>query len=469
MPSRLLRGRGLRDTAIFGALIVLPVVAVIVVLVVGTEGGTVRKVAENTHPFGRLFLAITVIVVACKLVGMLVALARQPSVVGEITAGVVLGPSLLGGIFPAAEEWLFPDTTRGQLQVLAQVGAVLFVFLAGLELDVSRIKGRGRFAMFVSHSSIALPFLFGVLLALVVHDRFAPDGVGMLPFALFLGVALSITALPVLARILLELGMFHGTVGTLAMTCALIDDVTAWILLALVVAVASASSLLGILLTVLLTAAFAGALWLLRPALARLANASGPGASGSAFPLLLVAVFLAASLTEGIGVHAVFGAFLLGMALRADSAIVERLRTMIGGLTSALLLPLFFAYAGLGTDVRLLFADGGLWVWALVILAVCVLGKFGGSALTARLMGAPASTAGQIGALLNCRGLTGLVVLEIGRQLGVLSPALFTIMVLVTLVTTAMTVPLVRLFQRGENVDIAVDRTGDRLRRVTGT
>jgi Kef-type K+ transport system membrane component KefB len=456
------RGKGFRNVAIYGGLIVLPVAVAIVVLVVGTDGGTARAGVENTHPFARLFLAITVIVVACKLVGMLVALVGQPAVVGEIAAGIVLGPSLLGGIFPAAEEWLFPASTQSQLQVLAQVGAVLFVFLAGFELDVNRIKGRGRFAVMVSHSSIALPFLFGVLLALVAHDRFAPEGIGILPFALFLGVALSITALPVLARILLELDMFHGTIGTLVMSCALIDDVTAWILLALVVAVVSASSLFGIFLTILLTAAFAGALWLLRPALARLARASGPVASGSAFHLLLVAVFLAASATEWIGVHAVFGAFLLGMALHADSAIAERLRTMIGGLTSALLLPLFFAYAGLGTDVRLLYADGNLWVWALAILAVCVLGKFGGSALSARLMGAPASTAGQVGALMNCRGLTGLVVLEVGRELGVLSPALFTIMVLVTLVTTAMTVPLVRLFQRGEHADVAVgelDRT----------
>jgi K+:H+ antiporter len=453
---REVRGRRLRDIAIYGGLIVLPVAAAIVVLVVGADDGAAHSVFENTHPFARLFLAITVIVVACKLVGMLVALVGQPSVVGEIAAGIVLGPSLLGGIFPAAEEWLMPETTRGQLQVLAQVGAVLFVFLAGLELDVSRIKGRSRFAVLVSHSSIALPFLFGVLLALVVHDRFAPAGVGLLPFALFLGVALSITALPVLARILLELDMFHGTIGTLVMSCALIDDVTAWILLALVVAVVTASSMFGIFLTILLTAAFAGALWLLRPALARLAKAGGPTGSGSAFHLLLVAVFLAASVTEWIGVHAVFGAFLLGMALRADNAAVERLRTMIGGLTSALLLPLFFAYAGLGTDVRLLFGNGGLWVWALAILAVCVLGKFGGSALTARLMGAPASTAGQVGALMNCRGLTGLVVLEVGRELGVLSPTLFTIMVLVTLVTTAMTVPLVRLFQRGEHADVEV-------------
>jgi Kef-type K+ transport system membrane component KefB len=456
------RGRSFRHIATYGGLTVLPVAAAIVVLVVGADGGAARSVAENTHPFARLFLAITVIVVACKLVGMLVALVGQPTVVGEIAAGIVLGPSLLGGIFPAAEEWLLPDSTQSQLQVLAQVGAVLFVFLAGFELDVNRIKGRGRFAVMVSHSSIALPFLFGVLLALVVHGRFAPEGIGMLPFALFLGVALSITALPVLARILLELDMFHSTIGTLVMSCALIDDVTAWILLALVVAVVSASSLFGIFLTIVLTAAFAGALWLLRPALARLAQASGPVAGGSAFHLLLVAVFLAASATEWIGVHAVFGAFLLGMALRADSAVAERLRTMIGGLTSALLLPLFFAYAGLGTDVRLLFGDGDLWVWALVILAVCVLGKFGGSALSARLMGAPASTAGQVGALMNCRGLTGLVVLEVGRELGILSPALFTIMVLVTLATTAMTVPLVRLFQRRNHADVAMgelDRT----------
>ncbi|WP_284741828.1 cation:proton antiporter domain-containing protein [Amycolatopsis sp. RTGN1] len=448
------RVSGTRTVVIYLSLVVLPAAAATALLIaVGGGKGRAMSIAATVHPYARLFLAIALIVVVCKAVGTLVAKVGQPAVVGEIAAGILLGPTLLSSVSPAARQWLIPDPTLAQLQVLAQIGVVLFVFLAGLELDVARLRGRGRLALVVSHVSIAAPFLLGVLLAIAAFARFSPPGLGFLPFALFLGVALSITALPVLARILLDLGMYHQQIGALVMTCALVDDVTAWILLALVVAVATASSVLGVLVTIVLTAAFAGVLWALRPTLGRLLGADGAPGERGALHLVLVGVLVAATCTEWIGVHAIFGAFLFGLALPGESVVAKRVTSMIGGVTKTLLLPLFFAISGLSTDLRLLGIDGSLWGWCVLVVAVAVLGKFGGAVLSARAMGAPARTAGQIGALMNCRGLTELVVLDVGRQLGILSPALFAILVLMTLVTTAMAVPLVKLFRRGEQRD----------------
>lgn len=449
VPRAVRAGHG-RTVITYVSLVVIPALAAVVLLTTGDGGHDAQSstLAAIGHPVARLFLAAAVIVVACHAAGMLARRIGQPPVVGEIAAGIVLGPTALGSAWPAAAQWLVPSTTINQLQALAQVGVVLFVFLAGLELNVARLRGRGPLAVVVSHVSIATPFVLGVGLAVVAHSTFAPSGVGYVPFALFLGVALSVTALPVLARILLDLDMYHSKIGALVMTCALVDDVTAWLLLALVVAVASASSLFGVLATVLLTAAFAGLLWMLRPRLARLLGADGTPAHRHAVHLILPGVLLAAACTEWIGVHAIFGAFLFGLALPGDTEVAARVKNMIGGLTSVLLLPLFFAISGLGTDLRLLVTDSGLWLWSAVILAVSTLGKLGGSALGARAMGTTPRTAWQIGSLMNCRGLTELVVLDVGRQLGVLTPALFAILVLMTLVTTALAVPLVKLFQR---------------------
>ena len=209
------------------------------------------------HPLARLFLAIAVIVAACKLAGVVMRRLGQPPVIGEIAAGMVLGPSVLGALWPAGAGFLLPQSVLPQINILAQLGVVLFVFLTGLELDLGKLKGRGPLALVVSHVSIATPFMLGVLLAVPAYDRFAPDGVGFLPFALFFGVSMSITALPVLARILADLGLNRTRIGTLVMTCALAGDVTAWILLALVIAVVGVSSIAGVLTTAALTTVFA--------------------------------------------------------------------------------------------------------------------------------------------------------------------------------------------------------------------
>lgn len=336
-----------------------------------------------------------------------------------------------------------------QLNVLAQLGVVLFVFLTGLELNTSLLRGRGQLAVVVSHGSIVMPFLLGVLLAVVAYAKFAPQGVGHLAFALFLGVSLSITALPVLIRILQDLGMFHSEVGVVALTCALVDDVTAWTLLALVVALVTASSMTGVLLTVVLTAIFVAFLfWVVRPALIWVVNRTGMTKLRVAAPLALVAVLLCAMATEWIGVHAIFGAFLFGLNFPRGNVVEEWLHERAGGLTTALMLPLFFAYSGLRTDIGLLAADTTLWLWCGAILTVAVAGKLGGSALAARAVGESWNRSLQVGALMNCRGLTELVVLNVGLDLGVLSPTLFTMLVIMALISTAMAAPLAAWFAR---------------------
>lgn len=421
--------------------------AVVVLVNAGIgNGGGIRTTVVDAHPFARLFLAIAVVVGVCKLAGAAVRHLGQPPVIGEIAAGILLGPSVLGAVWPSGQAWVFPSQVMPQLQVLAQVGVVLFVFLTGLELNAALLRGRGQLAVLVSHVSIAAPFLLGVLLAIVAYQRFAPPGVGYLPFALFLGVSMSVTALPVLARILLDLGMYHSRIGALVMTCALVADVTAWTLLAVVIAAVGASTMVGVFTTIVLTATFVGGMFAVRPLLARCLS-SRRTSQPVAAQVVLIGALLSATITEWVGVHAIFGAFVFGLVLPADNPVTNRVRAMVGSLTATLFLPLFFAYSGLRTQLVLLGADAAQWLWCVIIFVVSVLGKLGGSALAARAAGADWHQSWQIGALMNCRGLTELVVLNIGLDLGVLSPALFAILVLMALLSTMIAAPIVKRFR----------------------
>lgn len=459
-PESALRKRRLRALTAYALLVVAPVAVIVVVLISTNEGSAMTAssaMAVAGHPLARLLLAVAVVVAACKSAGWLLQRLGQPPVIGEITAGVLLGPSVFGVIWPSGAAALIPQTVMPQLNVLAQLGVVLFVFLTGLELNTRLLRGRGHLAVVVSHVSIAVPFLLGVLLAIVAYLKFAPEGVGYLAFALFFGVSMSVTALPVLVRILKDLGMFRSEVGVVALTCALIDDVTAWSLLALVVALVTASSMMGVVLTVALTGVFIGVLLLVvRPLLAKFINRSSPSRLKAVAPLALVAVLLCAMSTDWIGVHAMFGAFLFGMVFPRGNVIEEWLNERAGGITTALMLPLFFAYSGLRTEIGLIGADVGLWLWCGLILGVAVIGKLAGSAIAAKAVGESWNRSLQVGTLMNCRGLTELVVLNIGLDLGVLSPTLFTMMVIMALVSTAMAAPIVtwltRREKRGNNV-----------------
>ncbi len=391
-----------------------------------------------------VLLALLAILAAARLLGVAFRRIGQPPVIGEVVAGILLGPSLLGRVWPAASAFLLPPAVASYLQVIAQIGVILYMFVVGLELDPAEIERRPHVTLAISGAGILAPFVIGVGLALALYPAYAGAHVPFAAFAVFLGVAMSVTAFPVLARILSDRGMQHTALGTLALGCAAIDDVSAWCLLALATAVATAREGDAVR-TVALTAAFLLlALFGLRPLLARLARRverAGRGVSievvATVFGLLLVSALA----TEWIGIHALFGAFLLGVAIPHDSLLARELRTRLHDVVTVLLLPAFFAFSGLRTQLGLL-SGGAQWLTCgAIVLAACA-GKFGGTSVAARAVGLPWRTATSLGVLMNTRGLVELIVLNVGLDLGVIGPTLFAMLVLMALATTFATSPL---------------------------
>jgi Kef-type K+ transport system membrane component KefB len=399
-------------------------------------------------PVARLVLQILVILGAARLFGAAAGRLKQPAVIGEIAAGIALGPSLLGLFFPSLSAQLFPPSSLGVLSLFAQIGVILFMFVVGLDLDWASVRKRAQAAIAVSHVSILLPFLLGVLVAFPLYREHAPAGVPFQAFGLFMGVAMSITAFPVLARILEERGLSQTPIGSTALACAAVDDVTAWTLLAFVVAVVTAGGALTILAaTMTLTLLFAAVMmWVVRPLLTRaLRPRIGQDAySKERIALVLGVAFAAALTTEIIGIHALFGAFVAGSILPADADFRRGLRDRFETFTAVFLLPLFFAFTGLRTEIGLL-NDAGAWMTSAAIIALATLGKFGGSLLTARAMGIDWNSSFILGALMNTRGLMELIALNVGYDLGVISPEMFASLVLMALLTTSFTGPAVDL------------------------
>jgi len=398
-----------------------------------------------------LIAQIGAVLVASRLVGLVFRHIGQPQVMGEMAAGIMLGPSLLGWLAPDLSAALFPPASLGFLGALSQIGLLIFMFLVGLALDPAQLRGRGRTAVVTSHASIAAPFCLGAVLALFLYPRLAQDGVGFAGFALFLGAAMSVTAFPVLARILTERDLLKTRVGSVAIACAAVDDVTAWCILAIVVVIVRATGG-GHAADVLPRTLAGSALYLglmlygVRPLLRRLEEVHRRRARLTQ-DLLTVVLLLAlgsAWVTEWLGIHALFGAFLAGAVLPKGRRFVHDLTAKLEDVTVVLLLPLFFAFTGLRTRFGLV-SGAELWLYCAVIVAVAVLGKFGGSAVAARVTGMPWRAAGAIGVLMNTRGLMELVILNVGLDLGVLSPTLFAMMVLMALATTFMTSPLLQL------------------------
>lgn len=371
---------------------------------------------------------------------------HQPQVMGEMVAGFLLGPSLLGWLWPGLSSTLFPPESLGFLNALSQVGLVLFMFLVGLELNPKILRGRTHTALVTSHASILLPFLLGSLLALYLYPRLASDGVKFAHFALFIGTAMSITAFPVLARILTGRKLLHTPVGAVTIACAAVDDVTAWCILAGVVLVVRASqAATPFWLTLFGSLAYIGLMiYGIRPLLRRL-EAGLPRSqldlSQGVVAASLLLVLASGWMTERLGIHALFGAFLIGAIMPKDHGLAHALTEKLKPLTVTLLLPLFFAFTGLRASIGLL-SGGQAWLYFGLILAVAIAGKFGGSTISARLSGMGWREAGALGILMNTRGLIELVVLNIGLEIGVITPTVFTMMVLMALVTTFMTSPL---------------------------
>jgi Kef-type K+ transport system membrane component KefB len=392
-----------------------------------------------------LLAQVGVILAAARVVGLLCRRIRQPQVVGEMVAGILLGPSLLGWAWPAASARLFPAESLGFLGALSQVGLLVFMFLVGLELDLRMLRERGRTAVVTSNASVAAPMLLGVLLAAFLYPRLSDDGVPFTAFALFMGAAMSVTAFPVLARILDERGLTGTRMGAVALACAAVDDVTAWCLLAGVVLLVRADAAgLPLWATVGGSIAFVViAVLLVRRLLAGLERGfhRRGGLSQDLLALVLGVALAFAWTAEWLGIHAVFGAFLAGAVMPRGAAFVAAIREKLGDFTVVLLLPLFFAFTGLRTDIALV-SGVEMWAWCGLIVLVAVAGKFGGCALAARLTGMPWRESAALGVLMNTRGLMELVILSVGLEAGVISPALFSMMVLMALVTTLMTTPL---------------------------
>ncbi|HLL82045.1 MAG TPA: cation:proton antiporter [Longimicrobium sp.] len=392
-----------------------------------------------------LLVQIGVVLVAARLVGLLFRRIHQPQVVGEMVAGILLGPSLLGWAAPEISARLFPAASLGFLNSISQVGLLIFMFLVGLELDPKLLRGKSHTAVVTSHASILAPFLLGALLSLLLYPRLSDDSVSFTGFALFMGAAMSVTAFPVLARILTERGLTRTRVGAVAIACAAVDDVTAWCILAGVVAVVrSGTGTHSLWITLAGSAAFVLVmLGLVRPVLARLEGAYHR--HGKLTQDLLGGILLlglaSAWVTEYLGIHALFGAFLAGAVMPKGERFVHALTEKLEDVTVVLLLPLFFAFTGLRTAFGLV-EGAEMWGYAALIILVAVAGKWGGSTLAARFTGMSWREAGAVGVLMNTRGLMELVILNIGLDIGVISPALFAMMVLMALVTTFMTSPL---------------------------
>jgi Kef-type K+ transport system membrane component KefB len=405
-----------------------------------------RTRPPEPHMLVHVLLTLLTVIGASRLLGMLSRCLEQPAVIFEVLAGILLGPSLLGAVAPTVSAFLIPPETLPFLQILSQVGVILFMFLVGLELDVSILRTRTHAVVAISHASIVTPFLLGSTLALWLYPTLAASGVAFPVFAMFMGVAMSVTAFPVLARILTDRNLHQTPLGMTVLSCAAVDDITAWCLLAAAVGAAQAHGS-AVLRTLALSMSFiVVVLVLVRPALARLAQWQeqiGQLAQRT-LSLVLMCVLGSALTAEAIGIHALFGAFLLGAVIPSESRIARELTGKLEDVAVTLLLPTFFAYTGMRTQLALL---GGAAEWATcgVVIAVACVGKFGGSAAAARLAGLSWREASALGVLMNTRGLMELVVLNAGLDLGVISPTLFAMMVVMALVATFATTPILRL------------------------
>lgn len=395
------------------------------------------------HPLAILLAQIVTIIFVARVLGWLFKRIGQPTVIGEIIAGIILGPSLIGFYFPQFTAALFPVHSLGNLQFISQIGLILFMFIIGMELDLKVLKSKAHDAIVVSHASIIIPFALGIGLAYFLYHSFAPEGVQFSSFGLFLGISMSVTAFPVLARIIQERGIHKTRVGTIVITCAAADDITAWSLLAVIIAIVKAGSFVSSIYTILLALGYVFfMIRIVRPFLRRVGNLheSRENLSKPIVAIFFLTLILSAYATEVIGIHALFGAFMAGAIMPDNAKFRSIFIEKVEDVALVLLLPLFFVFTGLRTQIGLI-DDPYLWKVTALIIIVAVTGKFIGSALAAKYVGQNWKDSLTIGALMNTRGLMELVILNIGYDLGVLTPEIFAMMVIMALVTTFMTGP----------------------------
>lgn len=418
----------------------VPVVAAKADAVVGADW-----VHHLTSPLGLFLLQLLVLLLVAKGAGALLKRLGQPAVIGEMAAGLMMGPLVLGSLLPQVHGLLFPAASLGPLGMLSQLGVLMFLLVAGAELDLGALRGRRRFAFTVSHAGIAVPFVLGVLLAVWLYPQHGPQNVGFTAFALFVGVSMSITAFPVLLRILADRGITHSALGQTAIACAALGDATAWCLLALIVAAAQATGWLTASLNLVCVVVFVAImLGVVKPWFARQQIAAGR--EGRWLLGILLLALASALVTEVLGIHALFGAFAAGVAVSSNEQLRHLLMARVEPFAVTLLLPLFFAMTGLRMRADALQTQDILL--CLVVIAVATVGKLLGTFSAARSTGMPSREAWRLGALMNTRGLMELIVLNLGYELGLLGDRLFAVLVIMALVTTAMTGPLLNLIER---------------------
>ncbi|MBM4369346.1 MAG: cation:proton antiporter [Deltaproteobacteria bacterium] len=400
---------------------------------------------EVLSPSTRLLVQLVLILGAARVVGALFRRLGQPQVIAEIVTGMLMGPTLLGRAWPEWHAVLFPASSLPALDAISQVGLVLFMFLVGLELDLGVLRRQGRLAAGVTIGTLVLPLLSGVALALALQPGFGPPGVPVAEFAFFIAIAMSVTAFPVLARILAERGMLATTVGTIALTAAAGHDLAGFVMLGVAVSAAHATGATGVIRAATVTLAYVGAMILLvRPLLARIERRFGTlrDLKQTGLAILLLAVFVSALLAEHVGIHALFGAFLAGVATPRAHRTVAAIRGRVEDIATLILLPVFFAATGLRTDLMAAMS-GGNGSWTLAIIAISTAAMWLGALVPALRAGLGFRDGVTLGVLANTRGLMELIILTIGLDLGLLTPTLFAMFVVMAIVNTLATAPLV--------------------------
>lgn len=413
---------------------------------VGTLGGAHEGINNLLH----VLVALSVVIITARTLGALFHFLHQPAVIGEVVGGILLGPSFLGRYAPEVYAYVLPPSAAPFLGIIAQLGVIFYMFIVGLELDLKVLRKSGHTTLAISHASIVAPFLLGTWFALHTYQTLSSPEVPFTSFALFLGVSMSVTAFPVLARILTDKKISRTRMGTIALTCAAVDDVTAWCLLAFVVSIAQAK-VGGAIVTLLLTIAYITAMFTIgRPIVKRVVPflEKFDRLTEGGMAAFFVALLFSALATEYIGIHAIFGAFLLGAITPHDSRVAKELTERIEDLVRIMFLPTFFAFTGMRTEVALV-STAQDWMLCGTIILVATVGKFGGTLIAAKLSGLGWRDSSALGVLMNTRGLVELIVLNLGLDMGIINPRLFTMLVIMALVTTFLTTPVLNLILRG--------------------
>jgi Kef-type K+ transport system membrane component KefB len=405
----------------------------------------VELMAEHIRtPFGLLLLQVIAILLTCRIAGWIFNKLRQPSVIGEIVAGILLGPSILGYFMPEVSGFLFPAESLSNINILSQFGLILFMYSIGMELDLGEMKKKFRTSLLISHTSMIIPFTLGVLMAYFIYDRYAYAETPFLPFALFIGIAMSITAFPVLARIIQEKKLTRTHLGTVTLASAANGDLTAWCILACVIAVAQAGSMLSATYNILFSVVYMTVMFLIVRPLLRMIGDLYHNKEVVTRPLtmlMFLILLISSYLTEILGLHALFGAFIVGIVMPDNARFRELMSEKVEDVSLTLFLPLFFASTGLRTEIGLLNTPE-MWLLCGVFILVAIVGKFGSTLISARFARESWKNSLLLGGLMNTRGLMELVILTIGYEMHILPPAIFVILILMTLVTTFMTMPL---------------------------